>query len=318
MSVLEKLAHCVRDLLSDDHRIVVLGEDVQHGTMLGLTRHIIDHEDLAQRLLSGPLTSTSLLAHAGGLALGGQFPIVCLSGAQDLIEGLAGLREIGRFRWRSGDTRGCPLLCIVPVGPGFGLGGDADEPIENLLGGLRGIETLTVGRPDDAAAMLFSAVARAQATDGPVVLLIPRTVLLADAPATTTREPLSTVQVHRVGDQATVFCWGASVDSTLAAVDAAGVSSTVIELHSLFPLDFDALLGHAQLTGKLVIAHAGRRHAGVGAELAARFADDAILQLDAPVLRVSGANESLSARHEMTAIPEPAAIISAIQTVAQY
>ncbi|MCA9691626.1 MAG: hypothetical protein KC636_18620, partial [Myxococcales bacterium] len=71
-------------------------------------------------------------------------------------------------------------------------------------------------------------------------------------------------------------------------------------------------------TGKLVIAHPGPSAFGVAAELAALFADAAILHLDAPVLRVGGEAGPLGRDAEGRALPSVAAITEAILRVVTF
>ena len=55
-----------------------------------------------------------------------------------------------------------------------------------------------------------------------------------------------------------------------------------------------------------------------GAELAAMFADRAILHLDAPIVRVCGADGPTSPALEPSALPSVDAITQAIHRVANY
>jgi pyruvate/2-oxoglutarate/acetoin dehydrogenase E1 component len=94
----------------------------------------------------------------------------------------------------------------------------------------------------------------------------------------------------------------------------------VVEVGKLAPLDEARLVELARATGKIVIAHAGSR-GGIAAELAALFADQAILQLDAPITRVSGTavSPSLVTGHEESRqSPTAAAIVEAILHVVHY
>ena len=74
ITVLETLSNTVAELMREDPRRVVLGEDVTDGGMLGLTRAAADDEALAPRLLGLPLQSAAGIAHAAGLALAAPDP----------------------------------------------------------------------------------------------------------------------------------------------------------------------------------------------------------------------------------------------------
>ena len=143
----------------------------------------------------------------------------------------------------------------------------------------------------------------------------------------------SPTAVLREGERATVFAWGEALEPALAAAEACAkqgdISVNVVEIGCLAPLDEQLLVELANATGKIVIAHAGPRRGGIGAELAALFAERSILHLDAPIIRVTGelagelvdepADPVLFAGHEEhLASPSAAAIARAITHVVHY
>src|SRR5690606_39046636 len=233
-----------------------------------------------------------------------------------------GLREAAAWSWKNEGAVRVPLCVVAPCGPGFGLGGDATEAAATLLTAIPGLTVLCAGRPEETGAWLRAAVEHAEA-EGPTVLLLPRRLLLGPAAAMAEglgRSPTAALRV-RVGDAATVFAWGEALPVALEAAAAAaerGVEATVVDVGCLAPLPLEALDAEARATGKLVITHAGPRTGGVGAELAARFADAAILHLDAPVVRVAGADPPLRHLDEADAVPSVERVAEAIERVASY
>lgn len=332
MSALQPLARLIAELLREDDRRVLLGEDVRSGGMLGLSRVALEDPQLRARLLGSPLTGIAHVAHAGGLALAGLRPIVLLSSASALLEALPAMRELGRLAWRSGDqpARAVPVLFVAPNGPGFGLGGEAAESVEATLATIPGVEVWSAGRVEDLCGYLRRA-ADVEGTSGPRVLLLPRSVVVrdlltdVDLAASLAREPTALL---REGADATVFCWGEALVPSLAAADACArqeppIEVGVVEVGKLAPLDEARLVELARATGKIVIVHAGSLGGGIAAELAALFADQAILQLDAPILRVTGTREPgssflVSGHEEPRQSPTAAAIVEAILHVAHY
>ena len=306
MSVAENLAKSIVRLLTDDDRRCLLGEDVRGGGMLGLSKLAADNEDLKLRLLGAPLVNAAHVAHAGGLALAGLWPIVLLPSSAALLEALPALRELGRLPWRSAGHRSLPVLFVAPDGPGFGLGGDAAESNEATLAQVPGLELWTTGRTEDLESALRSAADFSQEAPGrpcsPRVLLLPRRLLVDEVEPELDPVDLTSraaTAILREGDQATLFAWGDALRAALAAADACAaanppISVCVVELARLAPIEpsMDELIASAQATGKLIIAHSGPRTFGLGAELAAQFADRAILQLDAPIRRVCGESTS--------------------------
>jgi 2-oxoisovalerate dehydrogenase E1 component beta subunit len=94
----------------------------------------------------------------------------------------------------------------------------------------------------------------------------------------------------------------------------------VVDLVSLKPLDTEAILGHATSTGKVIIAHAANRMAGVGAEVAALIAEEAFESLDGPIVRLGGADTPVpfSPPLEDAYRPNADTIADAIRTLAAY
>jgi pyruvate/2-oxoglutarate/acetoin dehydrogenase E1 component len=318
--VLEHLADVVAELLRADERRVLLGEDVADGGMLGLSRRAIEDESSRLRVVSTPLVPTIAAAHAAGMAAAGRRPLVLLPSVAALVEGLAGLREAAALQWRTDGARSAPVLFVAPCGPGFGLGGDAVEAPEAIVTRIAGLRVLCVGRTIDAAPMLRAA-AEHWLGEEPTVLLVPRSILVEEfdePPPSTLERPLGAAHVLRAGRAATVFAWGEMVDVALRAAERSGHDVGVVDVVSLAPIDREGLVEAARTTGKLVIAHAGPAAHGVGAELAALFADRAILHLDAPVTRVTGRDAPLLACNEADAIPGVQRLTDAIVEVATY
>jgi pyruvate/2-oxoglutarate/acetoin dehydrogenase E1 component len=65
-------------------------------------------------------------------------------------------------------------------------------------------------------------------------------------------------------------------------------SCEILDVRTLKPLDEETLLAAAAKTGRVVIVQEAPRTAGYGAELAAILAEKAMLDLRAPVVRVTG------------------------------
>lgn len=319
-TVLEQLSASVASLLREDPRRVALGEDVRDGGMLGLTRVAAEDEALRDRLLGLPLNTSAGLAHAAGLALGGSRPMVLLPSAAGLVDALAALREATRFSSRYDTERALPILIVAPCGPGFGLGGDAAIDVAAHLACVEGLRVLVGSDPAQFPGLLRSA-ASFDAGESPTVLLLPRNLLLREAPEDAHDahdDPLDQVRTIRAGDEVTVFCWGASVERVREAAHTADVSAHVTDLVSLSPLDKPGILEAARTTGRVVIVGAGGSANGAASQLAALLADEGILHLDAPVRHLHGRGRDVEARHEHDLIPSVDAIRDTLVATASF
>jgi pyruvate dehydrogenase E1 component beta subunit len=103
--------------------------------------------------------------------------------------------------------------------------------------------------------------------------------------------PIGHCFVLREGSDVTIVTWGAmTVDSLKAADQMAteGVSCEVIDVSTLAPIDFDTILDSVVKTGRLLIVHEAARTAGLGGEIAAIVAEEALYDLEGPIRRVTG------------------------------
>src|SRR5690606_38930922 len=104
---------------------------------------------------------------------------------------------------------------------------------------------------------------------------------------------------------------------TLAAAELLareGVEAEVIDVATIAPLDMRTILDSVQKTGRCVIVHEAARNVGVGAEIAARLADQGLLSLLAPVKRVTGYDTVMPlAKLEHHYLSQPERIAAAVR-----
>jgi 2-oxoisovalerate dehydrogenase E1 component beta subunit len=98
--------------------------------------------------------------------------------------------------------------------------------------------------------------------------------------------------VKREGEDLTVVSYGYSLHQCLEAADRLaqdeGMSAEVVDVRSLAPLDTATILESVRKTGKVIVVYEDNRTYGAGAEIAATVAEEAMFDLDAPVVRIGG------------------------------
>src|SRR5690606_31981533 len=102
---------------------------------------------------------------------------------------------------------------------------------------------------------------------------------------------LGKANIVREGKDVTLIAWGAMVPVCLQAAELSaprGADCEVIDLRSLVPLDEETILESVKKTGRVVIVHEAPRTAGFGGEISALIAEEAVLYLEAPIVRVTG------------------------------
>ena len=128
--------------------------------------------------------------------------------------------------------------------------------------------------------------------------------------------PIGRAKIERPGAHVTITAFSLQVDHALAAAEtlkAEGIEAEVINLRSLRPLDTATIVDSVKKTNRLVSVEEGWPFAGIGAELAAQMMEQAFDWLDAPVMRVAGADVPLpyAANLERLALPHPEQIVAA-------
>src|SRR5207244_2139503 len=156
----------------------------------------------------------------------------------------------------------------------------------------------------------------------PVVVFEPKLhyrTLRGDVPDGEHVVPLGKARLVREGGDVTLVAYGSMVLVCEAAADELDASVEVLDIRSLKPLDEDALLASAAKTGRVVIVQEAPRTCGFAAELAAILAEKAILDLRAPVVRVTGYDVPYPYwQIEDAYMPSVARVVDAVRRVLEF
>ncbi|MDX1457347.1 MAG: alpha-ketoacid dehydrogenase subunit beta [Marinobacter sp.] len=305
--------------MASDENVVVLGEDV--ATNGGVFRATVGLKDRFgyKRVMDTPLAENLIAGTAVGMAVQGLKPV-----AEFQFMGFiyAGMDQIichaARMRNRTRGRLHCPVVYRAPFGGGIHAPEHHSESTEALFAHIPGLRVVIPSSPQRAYGLLLAAIR----DPDPVVFLEPKRIYRA---VTQTVEdngealPLDTCFTLREGDDVTLISWGASIMETLEAASSLaeqGVSAEVIDVATISPLDRETLLCSVAKTGRAVIIHEACRNGGFGAEIAASLAEAAFLDLQAPIVRVTGYDTVMPYyRNEQAYLPKVADIIHAVEQV---
>ncbi|MGW3132018.1 alpha-ketoacid dehydrogenase subunit beta [Streptomyces sp. NPDC001123] len=292
MTLVAALNAALRDVLAEDPKTLVMGEDV--GRLGGVFR-VTDglQKDFGEgRVIDAPLAESGIVGTAIGLALRGYRPVVEIQfdgfvfPAYDQI-----VTQLAKMHARSRGLVRLPVVIRIPYGGGIGAVEHHSESPEALFAHVAGLRVVSPSTPADAYRMLRDAVA----SDDPVIFLEPKRRYYEKGEVDTrvrSGPPLDRARIARAGTDLTLAAYGPMVRVCLdaAAVAAAeeGRKLEVVDLRSLSPVDFDTLRDSVRRTGRLVIAHEAPVFFGAGAEIAAHLTEQCFYHLQAPVLRVGG------------------------------
>ena len=276
--------------LDRDPNVMVMGEDVgRAGGVFRATAGLRDRFG-PERCVDTPLAEAGILGSAVGLCMAGWRPVCEMqydAFSYPCLDQL--ITHVGRYHWRTGGKMEFPLVVRMPYGGGVRAPELHDDSPEAYYVHTPGVKVAIPATPADAKGLLAAAIR----DPDPVVVLEPKLhyrTMRGEVPEGEHVVPLGEARIAREGSDVTLVAYGAMVPlAEQAAEELDGeASAEVLDLRSLKPLDEDALLESAAKTGRVVIVQEAPRVAGYGAELAAILAEKAMLDLRAPVVRVTG------------------------------
>jgi len=277
--------------LEDDPDVIVLGEDV--GINGGVFRATVGLQERfgALRVQDTPLAEGLIAGMSVGMAAQGLKPVAEIQFMGFIYPALDQIaNHMARLRTRTRGRLTCPAVIRMPHGGGIHAPEHHSESLEVLLCHHAGLRVVCPTSPARAYGLLLAAIR----DPDPVIFLEPTRLyrmVRQDVVDDGIALPLDRAEVLREGDDVTLVSWGAMIHETQQAADVLAqesISCEVIDLTSLAPIDHATILESVAHTGRLVIVHEAARNAGLGAEIAATVAEQALYDLLAPVQRVTG------------------------------
>ncbi|MCA3240585.1 MAG: alpha-ketoacid dehydrogenase subunit beta [Rubrivivax sp.] len=284
----EACRQAIRDALIADPRCFLMGEDVgKYGGCYAVTKGLLE-EFGPQRIVDTPLAENGFTGIGIGAALAGLRPIVEIMTCNFSLLALDQImNNAATLPHMTGGQFAVPLVIRMATGGGRQLAAQHSHSLEGWYGHIPGLKVLVPGTVEDARFMLAAALA-----DPNPVLLFEHIVLYnseGELDPAVTAVDLEHAKVRRAGRDLTLVTYGNSLPKCLAAADALakdGIDAEVIDLRVLRPLDMPTVIASVTRTRRVVIVDEGWKSGSISAEIAARLAEDALYELDAPVRRV--------------------------------
>ncbi|MBP6776804.1 MAG: alpha-ketoacid dehydrogenase subunit beta [Piscinibacter sp.] len=319
LSYREACRQAIRDALLADPRCFVIGEDVgKYGGCYAVTKGLLE-EFGPQRIVDTPLAENGFTGLAVGAALAGLRPIVEIMTCNFSLLALDQImNNAATLPHMSGGQFAVPLVIRMATGGGRQLAAQHSHSLEGWFAHIPGLKVLVPGTVQDARWMLAAALA-----DPNPVLIFEHIVLYnaeAELDPDVTAVDIGCAQVRRPGRDVSLVTYGNGLPKCLAAAEAlagAGVEAEVVDLRVLRPLDMAAVTASVARTRRVVIVDEGWKSGSISAEIAARLAEDALYELDAPVRRVCSREVPVpyAAHMEEAALPRVDEIVAAARAL---
>lgn len=307
----QALAQALRDEMTENPAVIVLGEDVRQ-SLRGVTRGL--HGEFGDgRVIDTPLSEQAFTSVATGAALAGMRPVVEFQIPALLYLSFEQIvNQAAKIRLMTGGQASVPVTYLIPgSGARMGLAGQhSDNPYVFL--GHAGVRTVLPSRAQDAYDLFREAIR----DDDPVAVIAPAAVLgeRSEVDVTSPRARIGTARVARGGCELTIVASGHLVPEAIAASEESIMSIEVIDIRSVFPLDRSTILDSVAKTRRLIVVDDSNRSFGLAAEVLATVAESGISLSSTPV-RVTRADAVIpfSPVLEQELVPDRNDIIAAIE-----
>jgi len=318
----------VRDALRDamavemraDDRVFLLGEEVaQYQGAYKISQGLLD-EFGPRRVIDTPITEQAFTGMAVGAAMDGLRPIVefmTFNFAMQAIDQI--INSAAKTLYMSGGQMGCPIVFRGPNGAASRVAAQHSQDYASWYAHVPGLKVVAPWSSADAKGLLRAAI-----RDPNPVVFLENEILYGQSFECPVAEdfvlPIGKAKIERPGRHVTIVAYSIMVGTALKAADelaGQGIEAEVINLRSLRPLDAATIVESVKRTNRLVTVEEGWPYAGIGAEIAMRVIEHAFDWLDAPPVRVAGADVPLpyAANLEKLALPQPAWIVDAVRKI---
>jgi len=315
ISYREACRQAIRAALQADPRVFVMGEDVgKYGGCYAVTKGLLE-EFGPQRIVDTPLAENGFTGIGVGAALAGLRPIVEIMTCNFSLLALDPImNSAATVAHMSGGQFAVPLVIRMATGGGRQLGAQHSHSLEGWYAHIPGLKVAVPATVDDARHMLAAALA-----DPNPVLIFEHIVLYnseGELDPALQAVDLEHARIARPGRDLSLVTYGNGLPKCLAAaaqLAGEGIEAEVIDLRMLRPLDMATVLASLQRTHRVLLVEEAWRSGSVMAEVAARLAEEALYELDAPIRRLGGREVPMpyAAQQEQAALPQVEDIVRA-------
>lgn len=314
----------LRDAMAEEMRrdgdVFVMGEEVaEYQGAYKVTEGLLA-EFGEKRVIDTPITEHGFAGIAVGAAMTGLKPIVefmTWNFGMQAIDHI--INSAAKTHYMSGGQIKCPMVFRGPNGAASRVAAQHSQCYASWYAHVPGLKVIAPYDSADCKGLLKAAI-----RDPNPVIFLENELLYGEKFEVPDDEdyvlPIGKALVRRAGTDVTILAFSIMVGKALRAAEALaeqGISAEVIDLRTIRPLDTETIINSVKKTGRCISVEEGWPFAGIGSEIAALTNEQCFDWLDAPVVRVYGADVPLpyAANLERLALPQENHIIEAAQNV---
>lgn len=315
----EALREAMSEEMRRDEKIFLMGEEVaEYNGAYKVSKGMLA-EFGEKRIIDTPIAELGFAGIAVGAATNGLRPIVefmtfnfSLVAIDQIINSAAKMKSM------SGGQYSCPMVFRGPTASAGMLSSQHSQAFENWYANCPGLKVVVPSNPYDAKGLLKSAI-----RDNDPVIFMESEQMYGDKGEVPEGEyiiPIGVADIKREGKDVTIVSFGKIIKHALTAaaeLEKEGISAEVIDLRTVRPIDYNAIISSVKKTNRLVIVEEAWPLASISSEITFKVQKDAFDYLDAPILRVTSADVPLPYAPTLieASLPNPARVIKAVKEV---
>ncbi len=290
LTVREALRDAMAEEMRRDPHVFLMGEEVaEYNGAYKVSQGLLE-EFGKKRVIDTPITEHGFAGLGVGAAFNGLKPIVefmTFNFAMQAIDQI--INSAAKTLYMSGGQMNCPIVFRGPNGAAMRVAAQHSQCYAAWYSAIPGLKVVSPYDARDAKGLLKAAI-----RDPNPVIFLENEMLYGEAfdvPETEEVIEIGKARIRREGSDVTIVAYSMMVGRSLKAAEelaAEGISTEVIDLRTLRPLDEATILTSLKKTNRLVTVEEGWKTCNIGAEISALCMEKGFDDLDAPVLRVTG------------------------------
>ena len=303
MTYRDALNAALREEMQGDADVFLMGEEVaEYDGAYKVSKGLLDQFG-EKRVVDSPISELGFTGLGVGAAMAGLRPVIefmTFNFAFLAIDQV--INAAAKMYYMSEGQFPMPIVFRGPTGAALQLSAQHSQACETYYSHAPGCKVVTPGTPADAKGLLKAAIRDGVPDDDDFVI------------------PLGVADLKRVGSDVSLITHGKMIHvalqaATMLAKD--GIEADVLDLRTIRPLDFDAILTTVAKTNRVVYVEEGWPYAGTGAQIVSMIQEEAFDHLDAPILRVTQADVPMPYAKNLELLAKPSAnhVIEAVNKV---
>ncbi len=288
----EAICEAMSEEMRRDESIYLMGEEVaEYNGAYKASKGMLD-EFGEKRVIDTPISELGFSGIGVGSTMTGNRPIIeymtfnfALVGIDQIINNAAKIRQM------SGGQFPCPIVFRGPTASAGQLAATHSQAFESWYANCPGLKVVVPSNPYDAKGLLKAAIR----DDDPVIFMESEQMYgdKGEVPDDEYIIPIGVADIKREGNDVTIVSFGKIIKEAYIAAETLekdGISCEIIDLRTVCPLDYDAVLTSVKKTNRLVILEEAWPFGNVATEITYQVQNQILDYLDAPIEKINTAD----------------------------